>query len=358
MGLDDSAIDEAIDRYRRETDRYSKLVELVASACRELIRDNAIPATVQSRVKDPERLRTKLRKYRDDYASVEDVFGRLKDFAGVRIATYVESDRERVAGEVVKRFEAPNGGDVEPVVKDSGESFYRATHCQVTLLTEDLGPGYENLQGDSCEIQICSLLAHVWNELEHDLGYKPLSGELSAGETRALDALGNLTRAGDATIVNLLEATDTRLATSEGEFKDQWDFVARARRFFPEAHDFGAHSGQLFVELIAEGLDTPSKLEEALVSAERNVRHAYELLEAFQSHIAGDDVVRRVEPSSSDPLLMLLLERNAQNVLDRHPGGRGRGRPPRIASIARRFIEMQKQDIDRAESAIEVDCEG
>jgi ppGpp synthetase/RelA/SpoT-type nucleotidyltranferase len=342
MALDDAAIEAAVDRYRREMDRYAKLVDLVASACRELVSDNAIPATVQSRVKDPDRLRSKLRKYRADYDNPAEVFAALKDLAGVRIATYVESDRERVAAEVVKRFEAPDGGEIVPVIKDSEGSFYRATHCQVRLLEEDLGPGYENLRGDSCEVQICSLLAHVWNEIEHDLNYKPLSGELSAGEDRALDALGSLTRAGDSTIVNLLEATDARLAANEGEFKDQWDFVARARRFFPDADDFGAHSGQLFAELLAEGLDTPLKIKENLLPDAEAPARAYETLTAFQEYLEGDEVVRRVEPSSSDPLLMLFLEHHAQNVLERHPGGRGKGRPPRIASIARRFIEMQE----------------
>lgn len=351
MALDDARIEAAVDRYRREMDRYSKLVELVASACRELIADNAIPATVQFRVKDPERLRGKLRKYREDYDTVDEVFDGLKDLAGVRIATYVEIDRERVANEAVKRFEAPEGEEVVAVVKDSDGSFYRATHCQVRLPDEDLVPGYENLRGDSCEIQICSLLAHVWNELEHDLAYKPLSGELSEGEKRALDALGNLTRAGDSTIVNLLQATDTRLATNEGEFKDQWDFVARARRFFPEADDFGAHSGQLFAELLSEGLDTPQKIKERLLPDSDAVTRAYTLLSAFQEHLEGDEVVRRVESSSSDPLLMLFLDQYADKVLERHPGGRGKGRPPRVASIARRFLEMQRQDDRRDDSS-------
>lgn len=348
MGLDDASIDAAVTRYRREMDRYSKLAELVASACRELIADNAIPATVQFRVKDPERLRGKLRKYREDYDPTDEVVGRLKDLAGVRIATYVESDRERVASEVVRRFEASDGGEVVAIVKDADESFYRATHCQVSLLDDDLGPGYENLRGDSCEIQICSLLAHVWNELEHDLAYKPLSGELSEGEERALDALGNLTRAGDSTIVNLLQATDTRLATNEGEFRDQWDFVARARLFFPEADDFGAHSGQLFAELLSEGLDTPQKIKETLLPDDDAVSRAYTVLGAFQKHLEGDEVVRRVESSSSDPLLMLFLDQYADKILERHPGGRGKGRPPRIASIARRFLEMQRKD-DRSD---------
>jgi ppGpp synthetase/RelA/SpoT-type nucleotidyltranferase len=348
--LSDQEIEIAVARYRREADRYSKLVGLVANLCRELIADNAIPATVQSRVKDADRLRGKLRKYRDDYESVDEVFANLKDLAGVRVATYVESDRERVANEVVRRFTAPGGGDVQAIVKDSADTFYRATHCQVALTDDDLGPGYQNLQEDSCEVQICSLLAHVWNELEHDLEYKPLSGDLSDGEQRALEALGNLTRAGDHTIVNLLEATDTRLATNQGEFKDQWDFVARARRFFPEARDFGAHSGQLFNELLAEGLDNPHKIEETLLP-DGAVAHAYELMDEFQRYLAGDDVVRRIEPESSDPLLMLFLERFGDRVLERHPGGRGMGRPPRIASVARRFNEMSRRSEDNTEAA-------
>lgn len=351
MGLDAERIDAAVGRYRREIDRHSKLVDLVASACRELIRDNAIPAAVQFRVKDPERLHGKLQKYWKDYETVDEVFSQLKDLAGVRIATYVESDRERVASEVAKRFEAPSGGEVISVVKDSDSSSYRATHCQVRLLDDDLGPGYENLRGDSCEIQICSLLAHVWNELEHDLAYKPLSGELSDGEKRALDTLGNLTRAGDGTIVNLLQATDARLATNEGVFRDQWDFVARARRFFPDADDFGAHSGQLFSELVSEELDTPQKIREQLLPDDDAVTHAYIVLTALQEHLEGDEVVRRVEPLSSDPLLMLFLDKYAERVLERHPGGRGKGRPPRIASIARRFLEMERSDDRRGDSS-------
>lgn len=47
------------------------------------------------RVKDPERLRGKLRKYRKDYDPDDEVVGRLKDLAGVRIATYVEKPGDR-----------------------------------------------------------------------------------------------------------------------------------------------------------------------------------------------------------------------------------------------------------------------
>ena len=243
-----------------------------------------------------------------------------------------------MAGEIARHFQDSEGGVVAPVIKDGDGGFYRATHCQVSLTGDDLGPGYENLGADTCEIQICSLLAHVWNELEHDLAYKPLTGDLSEEETRALDSPGNLTRAGDNVIVGLLSATDARLAANQGEFEDQWDFVARARRTFPKARDFGTHSGQLFNELMAEGLDSPHKIEAALLQGDA-VDRAYRLLEDLAEHLHGDYVVR-VEPESSDPV-DAVPQRYADNVLARHPGGRGQGRPPRIASAARRFRDME-----------------
>ena len=56
------------------------------------------------RAQRPERLRLKLKKDASRDSSVDDVFAHMKDFAGVRIATYVESDRDRVTSEVTKRF--------------------------------------------------------------------------------------------------------------------------------------------------------------------------------------------------------------------------------------------------------------
>lgn len=343
MGLTDWDIDEAVTRYRREADRFQKLVDYVADACRALVRDNAIPATVQWRAKDAERLRGKLSRKREDFASVEDVFRRLKDFAGVRVATYVESDRDRVVAELQQRFVGPDGGPVPFDARDlSYPSFYRATHCQVALPEDDLVAGLENLKGSTCEIQVCSLLAHVWNELEHDLVYKALTGEVSDAENAALVGLGHLVRAGDGLIGTLLQATDQRLADIQGRFRDQWDFVARMRVRFPASSEFGTHSKQLLEELVASGLDAPQAIDEQLLAdgPEAAAVRATQLLQDLREYLRErqDDVVE-LDERTSDPLLMLYLERHAQAVLDRHPAGPGRGRPPRISSVARRFKE-------------------
>jgi ppGpp synthetase/RelA/SpoT-type nucleotidyltranferase len=341
MALTDEAITAIINRYERERDRYQKLVDFVHQACVRLVSENAIPATVQSRTKDPARLRGKLVKQRDEFDSAEQVFGSdgFKDFAGVRVATYVERDRPKAVREITRRFVGPDSGEVVVDERNSEVNFYRGTHCLVLLPDEDLVAGYENLRETRCEIQVCSLLAHVWNEIEHDRAYKPLSGELNNQEKNALESLGNLTRAGDNIIETLLTATDARLADIQGIFQDQWDFVARARRLFPDASDFGAHSGQLFDELMEADIDTPEKLRQLV--GEDGAERAADLLDRLQGHLdAKEDSVVRVDPESSDRLLMLLLESQAQEVLDRHPAGRGQGRPPRIASVARRYVDM------------------
>lgn len=348
MALTEEDIDEALARYAREWDRYQKLVDFVAEACRSIVRENAIPATVQWRAKDPGRLRGKLLRKRGDFDSAEAVFSGIKDFAGVRVATYVESDRGRMVTEIAQRFVGPGGGAVTPDVRDfEYPSFYMATHCQVALPPDDLNDRLANLAGTSCEVQVCSLLAHVWNELEHDLAYKPLTGELSDQEKASLLDLGHLVRAGDGLIRTLLDATDRRLKQNEGKFADQWDFVARMREWFPDARDFGTHSGQLYEELLGCGYNSPQAIEEALLGhAEDTATRAQQALVAFETYLTdrGDDVVR-IDTRSSDVLLMPFLERHADEVLERHPAGRGRGRPPRIASAARRYKDWKADGV-------------
>jgi hypothetical protein len=91
-------------------------------------------------------------------------------------------------------------------------------------------------------------------------------------------------------------------------------------------------------------LDTPQKIDDALIDDDA-VRRSRTLTERLARHLeAHADEVVVVDPDSSDRLLMLLLEKHGKEVLDGHPAGRGLGRPPRIASVARRFLEMIEDD--------------
>ncbi len=356
MSLAEQVVAQAVQRYWREYDRYAKLAEFVAERCRAgIVEENAIRATVSWRAKAPKKLDGKLRKYLQDpaeaaqIATVDSVFSRIGDLAGVRISTYEERDRIKVVEEIQKLFGGPSDGSANVEKMDKDGRFYRATHCQVMLTDDDLIGRYENLTGLSAEIQVCSLLAHVWNEIEHDLSYKPTTGELSEREVELLKMLGHLTVTGDLGIKHLFEATDERLSEQTGTFQDVYDFVARMRGDFPSAEYFSANAGQLFDELVALGLDTPEKIRDVLLDDRYEDRSDELLIQLKEYYDATGYDANELHDPTSDQLLMLLLDKRVDAVVNNHPMGRGRGRPSRLASVASRFQKMrEQQELDAA----------
>jgi ppGpp synthetase/RelA/SpoT-type nucleotidyltranferase len=348
MTLQTAVIADAVSRYERERDRYLKLAARVADIVRsEIIDSNAIRAQVTSRAKSAKSFLGKLQKFakrvdKDHIRTVEDVFSRVGDFAGTRVATYRTEDQNLVVDEITKRFCGHDGAGVHVDVKDklSDGGFYRATHCQVCLRDEELVGTYENLKGTSCEIQVCSMMAHVWNEIEHDIGYKYDGGGPQTAETGLLSALGYLTRSGDEVISRLLEANLARLEEQTGDFEDAFDFVARLRTTFPGI-DLSRHAGQLFDELSSLGLVSPESLKREVGEADFEPDVARRKIEEFNSYLAmrgdGDFLL---DADSSDLILVLILEKYAEAIEGNHPAGRGKGRPPRIRSIASRYREF------------------
>jgi ppGpp synthetase/RelA/SpoT-type nucleotidyltranferase len=199
MTISETNIAGAVARYQREYDRYLKLCSRVADICRyEIVEANAIRAHVTFRAKGPKNLEAKLRKFaqtgRKSLPTLESVFDQVRDLAAVRVATYVQTDEGKVTEAISKRFVGSNGKAVRVDLKDKHaidpQNFYRATHIEVFLQAKDIVGTYSNVDGVPCEIQVCSMMAHVWNEIEHDIGYKP-TGELSALERTALVNIGH-----------------------------------------------------------------------------------------------------------------------------------------------------------------------
>lgn len=196
------AVEAALARYRREHCRYLQVADAVASCCRRLAEQERIPATIQWRVKSPERVQAKLERLGVSCSESGDAcaLDAVGDLAGVRVATFVEAGREPMVEAIRSAFP-----EVDVEVKDRPDGFYRATHCQLRLsqtAAQQLPP---ELLGLSCEVQVCSLFAQVWNEIEHSIVYAGTSAATSE-ERAALLALGRLTEAGDAVVSVLLTA--------------------------------------------------------------------------------------------------------------------------------------------------------
>ena len=100
---------------------------------------------------------------------------------------------------------------------------------QICLLDEGLSETHmDTLTKDACELQITSMLAHVWNEIEHDTIYKTKTGDLSSEEIQAIHSLGLLTQTGDNIIQSLLSSRDIR------EKKEKYDAKIENERFSDE----------------------------------------------------------------------------------------------------------------------------
>lgn len=316
MTISDDTIKRAVQRYHREYDRYLKLCARVAEICRtEVVEGNAIRAQVTARAKSPKSLEGKLRRFATSgtktMANVESVFDQIRDLAAVRIATYEQRHEDEVVQFVCKRFVDATGCTPSNERKDKNKAdpnnFYRATHIEVFLPESDIVGTYSNVVDVPCEIQVCSMMAHVWNEIEHDLGYKPQAGEISEQERTLLVLLGNSVRVGDGTIASLFAETERRQKEQGGAFTDVYDFVARVRVWFPGS-DFGRHAGALFEALQPIRLFTPDGIRKRLKIPEPMTEQARLLVKDFSAKLAARGETRfALDENSSDMLLTLLL---------------------------------------------------
>lgn len=308
MAFDNELIAAAGARLERERDLYAKLAKQVAEACDDVIRAHHIPATVQWRVKSSASLEGKLRRYLRDPAggkcdtigTVDDVFAQVGDLAGVRVATYVERDRDRVAEILRDRLRVIQ---VERHAKPSG---YRATHCQVQVSATVVARAeYSNLSGLSCEVQVCSMLAHVWNEIEHSVRYK-LEGVtgVDAMEAASLNSLLKTVEAGDSNIRALLTARHDRMAISM--VQEIVDLLSGVPRFGTNARD----AVRLAIEL---GYTTPAQVAELVISSGGPGGVAARIATA-NDLMARDGVDDLLDPETGDVLLVALVEKHGTDV--------------------------------------------
>lgn len=348
MTIAADTIKQAVKRYQREYDRYLKLCARVAEICRtEIVEGNAIRAQVTSRAKSPKSLEGKLRRFADtgkkSMSDVDSVFGQIRDLAAVRIATYEQRHEEQVVQFVRKRFVDSAGATPSHEYKDKNrehpDNYYRATHIEVFLAPTDIVGTYTNVVDVPCEIQVCSMMAHVWNEIEHDLGYKPMAGSLSDSERNFLRMLGQSVRIGDGTIASLFAETERRQKEQGGAFTDVFDFVARVRSWFPDT-GFGRHAGALFETLRPIRLVTPDGIRKLLDVAEPMTEKATTAVNDFATKLVAR-VETRFEPeaNSSDLLLVLLLPKIGRHLTASSIEASTEG-VARVRWLAERFQEI------------------
>lgn len=365
MPLDAKMVVECCEEYSNSHDRLTKLVLFVVALLEAELKKRNVMARVAGRAKSVESLRGKLAKWSHDkkkaalFKTRSDVFACVGDLAGVRVMTYTEHDRDLVYNLVKENFANPAGKvDFDTERKEESariqrdkSNFYRATHMQVGLRPEHLTDGYLNLKGSHCEIQITSMLAHVWNEIEHDMRYKGDSRALSDDEVLMLDSLGLMTKSGDHIISGLINANARRVEAqrqqetlSKGRIKDVRSLSDALEEHFGatvwgKSPSYRLNADALWDTVEALKLTQPKDLFQVL-SPSLLQNTVKQTIPAFSRYLKRTDQIRpKLAVESCDLFLIALLEGSHATIAGLAKTNRGPAK--RHLFFAKAFVDFR-----------------
>ncbi len=190
------------------------------------------------------------------------------------------------------------------------------------------------------------MMAHVWNEIEHDIGYKPEGEGPDEAERGLLEILGHLTRSGDVTITRLLAANTARMTIQTGDFEDVHDFVARLHPRFPDA-DLSVNAGPAFDAAMLLGLSSVEKIDAASHGEALDVATARLRIKTFNAYLEEQgrpDLALNI--GSADLILIGLLKLGAAVFAASKSEETGQPRQGRLVSTARSYLQFATEAAD------------
>ncbi|WAB82527.1 hypothetical protein OVN18_05870 [Microcella daejeonensis] len=300
-------IDDFVSEYERQFDFWDASARIARGLLESALASSGLRAIVTSRAKSVDRLADKLhaRNRENTYTSVVQIQKDIVDLAGVRVALYfpgqmeeaerviratldVQQDKRFPRDEVFARSrlsasatitakgdQPASPGELAHVQRFSG---YGARHFRALIPDSRLSPGQDRYGSALVEIQMASVLMHAWSEVEHDLVYKPLEGELSPSEYALLDQLNGLVLAGEIALEQLQKAGDARVTMAETPFRNHYELAEflRSRLSARDVDLTDATLGKvdvLFDYLAEQHSATASSVEPYLDLLEQDLEH-------------------------------------------------------------------------------------
>lgn len=271
--MKDTLVDEFMARYHREYDHYARVAQTCHEQCASVLKQRGIRAIVSSRAKDRDRLKPKIealiaKGIKID--TVQDIYDSVVDLAGVRIALYFPGDVTVVEQLIRSNFNCVHLKSAFPLkahaVYTKQFSGYKASHFHIYLIPES--GAQDRYCETKVEIQVASVLMHAWSEVEHDLIYKPFSGDLSASEHAILDEINGLVLTGEIALQRLQDAVTARVSKDKSKpfgnhyelaryLSDHMAEIERSRDWEPEIGD----TAQLFGFMNEIGKANPAEVD-------------------------------------------------------------------------------------------------
>jgi ppGpp synthetase/RelA/SpoT-type nucleotidyltranferase len=183
--LDREDIAEIVARFDADRVLYESVAGEVHRRTFNLLHNQALRNVVTSRAKSVESLQRTLTRDRERWSrqDFKELAPPLTDLAGVRVLLYREEDVGPTKDSLVREFQIIKEKD-----KRSSDG-YSAYHIVVHNWRSETEPNPTYIRHLPCEIQICTIVEHVWNELEHDIRYKQPGGRPDANQIELLSSL-------------------------------------------------------------------------------------------------------------------------------------------------------------------------
>lgn len=192
-------IDEAVKWYTANRNKYELLSGKVSDIIKEVLDSKNIEYyTISSRTKEIDSFKDKIEKKSYNH------FNEIKDFSGIRVITYVESEADKVADIVKEIFEINDSESIDKS-KELGvdKVGYRSIHYIAKFTSDRIKLAeFKQFSGLEFEIQVRTILEHAWAEIEHDRNYK-YSGVLPDKIQRRFSILAGVLELADREFDNI-----------------------------------------------------------------------------------------------------------------------------------------------------------
>jgi ppGpp synthetase/RelA/SpoT-type nucleotidyltranferase len=156
--------DQFLKKYKKQRPLYSSFATLIKDILKLLLKESG----TKYQKLDPRAKTVKSLSRNLDSPNRYGDLNQIYDLAGCRVIFYLESDKDLFAGKIYDEFEILN-----EQLKYSEDS-YNAKHIIIKLKKQTRGVKYfSKYKHLKCEVQLTTVLDHVWSEIEHDIVYKP-----------------------------------------------------------------------------------------------------------------------------------------------------------------------------------------
>ncbi|MEZ8795278.1 GTP pyrophosphokinase family protein [Vibrio cyclitrophicus 1F53] len=256
--------------YDRQKLQATRFISVAIEQLKQLFEINTITlgTPIESRVKSFASIEEKLQRKSKEIISVSE----LSDFVGIRVIVLFKSDIEKVCHLVKDNLKVIESEDVAERL-EADQFGYQSTHYTVKLPDEWLAlPTLSDLAHLSAEIQIRTLSQHIWAVASHKLQYKQ-ENNVPIPLRRSINRVSALLETVDLEFERVLAERESYKLDDLKKVDDDSGFNVDIlenildKSLPPEnKHDNHENYSEIFEQLVRNGINSVSKLEEVIES--------------------------------------------------------------------------------------------